>query len=136
MKSLWNDKKWNESTMQPFGCSTTISIISNYTLTSGFAPTFGSTILTSSSTNLICGSISKGYIFDCSTFVAKIVSTSCSWIIYGFFSSWPPFLGSYGSFVCTSSFWIIPMGPASISSSWPNASILVGLPHTNSRKNF
>jgi hypothetical protein len=48
------------------------------------------TFFISSSINSICGSISKGYILNTSSFVARIISTYyCSWIFCGFFSSWP-----------------------------------------------
>ncbi len=69
-----------------------------------------------------------------------------SWIFYGSFLSWRPPLKSFGYFVytstfwatpllrscgssiCTSFFWAVPLSPTSISSSWPNAPVLVRWP--------
>jgi len=88
------------------------------------------------STNSICGFIPKGCILNISSSIARIISTyPCSWIFCGSFSSWPlplrtcgfsicsyvvwvvPLLRSYGSLVCTSSSWAIPLGLVLVSSS-------------------
>ncbi len=105
-----------------------------------------SLVLTSSSINSICGSISKCCILNTSFYVVEIVPTcSCSWLFCVSFSSWPLPLRSYGLFVYTSSSWTIPLlrfcgssiytslslaaplSPTLASSSWLDDSILVGL---------
>ncbi len=59
-------------------------------------------------TNSTFGFISRGCILDTFSSIAKIISTcSCSWIIYGSLSSWPPPLRSCGFSICTSSSWTI-----------------------------
>jgi hypothetical protein len=116
----WQKMKWDYFVSFWTSISfTTIFIVTTYTTTSGYVPTYGSTILTcifvfivftSSSTNSICGSISKGYILDTTSFIAGIVSTcSCYWILCGFFISLTPLLRSYGFFVYISSFWTTPL---------------------------
>jgi hypothetical protein len=74
--------------MQPFKLLTTIFIVSTCTSTSGYVPTFEYAVLIASSTNSIYGSTSRDYIFDCSTFGSRVVSTYyCSWIVCGSFFS-------------------------------------------------
>ncbi len=68
--------------------------------------------LTSSSTNSIYGSISRGCILDTSSFIAKIISTyPCSWFFCDFFSYWLPPLRSYGFSVYISVSWIAALPP-------------------------
>jgi len=74
-------------------------IIPVYTKTNGCISTFCSTITTSSPTNLVCGFVSRCCILDISSSSARKTSTfSCSWIPFGYFSSWPPPLRSCGIF--------------------------------------
>ncbi len=122
--------------MKAPSCSTVIFVVPTCT-TSGFVPTFEFAIITSSSTNSICGFTSRGCIFDCSTFVIGIISNYyCSWVVCGSFSSWPLPLDSYCSLFYTSSSLVVPLDLILVSSSWPNVFILVGLPQTNSRNVF
>ncbi len=121
-------------------------VIPIYIKTNGSISMFYFVVPISSPINSVCGFISKCYILDISSSGAGITSIfSCSWIPFGFFSSWPPPLRSYGissctsfwivpllrscnSLVCISSSWTVPLRLASVSSSWPNTSIFVGLP--------
>jgi hypothetical protein len=103
--------------------------------TCGSVPTSHFAILTSFSINLVCGFTSKSCILDTFFFVVGIVSTCfCSWIIYGFFSSWPPLLKFCGFFVYTSPSWVVLLlksygSLVCISSSWV---ISLGLPLVSS----
>jgi hypothetical protein len=61
-------------------------------------------VLTSLSTNLVYGFISKGCIFDTFFSIVGIILTCfCSWVICRSFSSWPPPLRSCGFFIYISS---------------------------------
>ncbi len=78
-------------------------VVSTCTTTNGFVPTSTFAVLTSS-INLVYGSTSRGYNYDCSIFIVGVVSMcSGSWAIYGYFSSWPPPLNKCGSSICTPS---------------------------------
>jgi len=130
----WNLWKMIENVMKVFcniiNISPLYDSLCNFTCTttSGSIPTCGYAILTcisisiiltcisifivptSSSTNSICGFISKGCILDTSFYIVGIISTyPCSWVLCGSFSSWPPPLRSYGFFVYTFTSWIAPL---------------------------
>jgi len=84
-------------------------IIPVYTKINGCISTFCSTITTSSPTNLVCGFISRCCILDIfSSSVRKTSTFSCSWIPFGYFSSWPPPLRSCGIFGYICSSWAAP----------------------------
>jgi hypothetical protein len=65
-------------------------------------------VLTSLSTNLVYGFISRGCILDTFFSIVGIDSTClCSWVICGSFPSWPPPLRSCGFFIYISSSWTV-----------------------------
>ncbi len=73
MKCNYYTTSWASS------CLATIFVVSFYIVTCDFAPTFEFVFMTSSSTNLFCGSTSSGCICDCFASVAKVASIySCS----------------------------------------------------------
>ncbi len=127
------------TTSYAFGCFVVVFVLSFCTTPCGFAPTSCSILFTSSSTNLRYGSTFSGCNCDYSASITIMVFICC--LFFTLIHLWL-FIFLTSSLVYQ---WFLslhllllscPLGLASFSSFWHDVSMLVGLPHTKSRKVF